>query len=92
MVKFQAAGNEILRLGTHPVLPSSFHRSVLLFCAPTDRHTVRKHNLLVVAARILVKEERESITAQTSAQGSWTWPPPAWTMSPGLLSLDPLVP
>lgn len=39
MVKFQAAGNEIFETGIHPMLPSSFHRSVLLSCGPTDRQT-----------------------------------------------------
>lgn len=77
MVKFQAAGNEILRLGTHPCASLIIPQCCPLALCP-ERDLVKKHTLYTVLAHTVVKEEPGSDNhAQTSAQGIWTWLPPA---------------
>lgn len=92
MAKFQAAGNEILRLGTHPCASLIIPQGCPLALCP-DRESVRKHTLYTVPAHTVVKGELGSDNhAQTSAHGIWTWLPPAGIMSPDPLSLDLLDP
>lgn len=72
MVKFQAAGNEILRLGTHPCASLIILQGCPLALCP-DRDPAGKHTLVPAPAQILVKGELGSGNhAQTSVQGSWT--------------------
>lgn len=70
MVKFQAAGSEILLLGTHPCASLIILQSCPFALCP-DRDTGRKHTLLAAPAHVLVKGELGSDNhAHTSVQGS----------------------